>query len=112
VIQQERINKLNAKELTEGQYVLYWMQQAQRAEYNHALEHAIARANELDQPVLVGFGLMDDYPEANLRHYKFMLEGIKEAQESLDKRGITMVVCQGSPDDVALGLGKQASLIV
>jgi deoxyribodipyrimidine photo-lyase len=88
------------------------MQQAQRAEYNHALEHAIARANELDQPVLVGFGLMDDYPEANLRHYKFMLEGIKEAQESLDKRGITMVVCQGSPDDVALGLGKQASLIV
>jgi deoxyribodipyrimidine photo-lyase len=88
------------------------MQQAQRAEYNHALEHAIARANELDQPVLVGFGLMDDYPEANLRHYKFMLEGIKEAQESLDKRGITMVVCQGSPDDVALGLGKQAPLIV
>ncbi|HKF95479.1 MAG TPA: deoxyribodipyrimidine photo-lyase [Gammaproteobacteria bacterium] len=54
---------------------------------------------------------MDDYPEANLRHYKFMLEGIKEAQESLGKCGITMVVCQGSPDDVALGLGKQAPLI-
>ncbi|HKF95480.1 MAG TPA: hypothetical protein VKB96_12975 [Gammaproteobacteria bacterium] len=35
-MQQERISKRNAKELAEGQYVLYWMQQAQRAEYNQA----------------------------------------------------------------------------
>lgn len=112
LVQQERIQTLNDEAQTDGQYVLYWMQQAQRAEHNHALEHAIAQANELTQPVVVGFGLMDDYPEANLRHYTFMLEGLKGVQANLRKRGIQMVVRRGSPDDVAIDLGKRASLIV
>jgi deoxyribodipyrimidine photo-lyase len=43
------------------------MQQSQRAEYNHALEYAIQQANKMGQGVVVVFGLMDDYPEANLR---------------------------------------------
>lgn len=51
------------------------MQQSQRAEYNHALEYAIECGNDVDQPVVVAFGLMDDYPEANLRHYTFMRSG-------------------------------------
>ncbi|HEX5915396.1 MAG TPA: deoxyribodipyrimidine photo-lyase, partial [Rubrobacter sp.] len=58
------------------------------------------------------FGLTDDYPEANLRHYTFMLEGLKEAQKALEKRGIEMVVRDGSPDEVALDAGKDASLVV
>jgi deoxyribodipyrimidine photo-lyase len=37
-IQEERVRQLNEKEIVEGDYVLYWMQEAQRAEYNHALE--------------------------------------------------------------------------
>jgi hypothetical protein len=37
-IQDERVRQLNEKEIVEGDYVLYWMQEAQRAEYNHALE--------------------------------------------------------------------------
>jgi deoxyribodipyrimidine photolyase len=40
----------------------------------------------------------DDYPEANLRHYTFMLEGLKDVQEALEKRGIKMVVRKGSPE--------------
>ncbi len=43
------------------------------------------------------FGLTDDYPEANLRHYTFMLEGLKDVQEALEKRGIKIVVREGSP---------------
>ena len=58
------------------------------------------------------FGLTDEYPEANLRHYTFMLEGLKDVQEALEKRGIKMVVREGSPDEVALDAGKDASLIV
>jgi deoxyribodipyrimidine photo-lyase len=65
-IQEERVRQLNEKEIVEGDYVLYWMQEAQRAEYNHALEYAVQRANELGQRLLVIFGLMADYPEANL----------------------------------------------
>jgi deoxyribodipyrimidine photo-lyase len=72
----------------------------------------VQRANDLDQRLLVVFGLTDDYPEANLRHYTFMLEGLKDAQEAIEKRGIEMVVREGSPEEVALEAGKDASLIV
>jgi deoxyribodipyrimidine photo-lyase len=88
------------------------MQQSQRSETNHALEFAIQEANRLKQGVLVGFGLMDDYPEANLRHYTFMLEGLKETQTSLVKRGIKLVVQKDGPPDIALSLGRKASMIV
>ena len=70
-IQVERVQNLNRADVREGGYVLYWMQSSQRAEHNHALEYAVQRANELDQRLLVVFGLT----EANLRHYTFMLEG-------------------------------------
>ena len=73
-IADERIQLLNDRAVTPGAYAAYWMQQSQRAEYNHALEYAIQQANELNLPVHVFFGLTDDYPEANLRHYTFMLE--------------------------------------
>lgn len=111
-VQNTRIQRLNDLGEKKGDYVLYWMQQSQRAEYNHALEYAVDRAGALGQGVLVGFGLMDDYPEANLRHYTFMLEGLRETQVSLAGRGIKMVILRGSPPDVALDLGRNASLIV
>ena len=111
-IHSTRIQLLNDLEIREGDYVLYWMQQSQRSEMNHALEYAIGEANRLKLGVLVGFGLMDDYPEANLRHYTFMLEGLKETQSSLAKRGLNMVVQKGKPPDVALSLGRRASMIV
>ena len=111
-IQQSRVQILNDRDLCRGAYVLYWMQQSQRAEYNHALEYAVQQANKIDQGVLVVFGLMDDYPEANLRHYTFMLEGLQETQAALGKRGIKMVVQKGNPPDVAITVGRKASLIV
>jgi deoxyribodipyrimidine photo-lyase len=73
-----RVHILNDLDLRQGDFVLYWMQQSQRAEYNHALEYAVQQANKIGQGVLVIFGLMDAYPEANLRHYTFMLEGLQE----------------------------------
>ncbi len=111
-IQPSRIQALNDLGPAKGDFVLYWMQQSQRAEYNHALEYAIEQANTLDQGILVVFGLMDAYPDANLRHYTFMLEGLQETQAVLAKRGIKMVVQKGNPADVALAAGQKASLIV
>jgi deoxyribodipyrimidine photo-lyase len=111
-IREERVQDLNEGAVRDGDYVLYWMQSSQRAEQNHALEFAVQRANEMGQRLLVVFGLTDDYPEANLRHYAFMLEGLKDAQESLRERGIKLVVRKGSPDEVAIDAGKDASLIV
>ncbi len=111
-LQPERVRELSDKEVRNGPYVLYWLQSSQRAELNHALEYALHRANELDKPLLVAFGLMDDYPEANLRHYHFMLAGLQDLEQALKKRKIKFVLQRGSPDDVALKLARDAALVV
>lgn len=112
MIHDERVKTLNDKSSQPGKYVLYWMQSSQRGEDNHALEFAVERANELNLPLLVGFGMMDDYPDANLRHYTFMLQGLQDAQKTLARRGIKMVVQHGNPADIAIKLSKDAALVV
>ncbi len=113
MLHQERIQSLNDSEArSKSRYVLYWMQQAQRVRTNHALAHAIELANERGLPVVVGFGLMDDYPEANLRHYAFMLEGLAEVARELEQRRIRFVIRHGSPDRVALDLAEDAAIVV
>src|SRR3712207_6713602 len=112
-IQSARIAVLNSAEpRATGQYVLYWMQASQRARYNHALEYAIEQANDRDVPVLTCFGLTDGYPEANARHYTFMLEGLAEVARALAERGIAFVISRGPPDQVALSFAQDAALIV
>jgi len=107
-----RVRALNRHAAGSGDYALYWMQQAQRTVFNHALEYAVQRANQLGQPLLVCFGLMDGYPEANLRHYTFMLEGLRDVGQALKKRGISFALQHGDPAKVALKLGRRAALIV
>ena len=108
----DRVRRLNQAEPGGGDHVLYWMQQSARAEWNDALEYSLAQANALGRPLLVAFGLMDSYPEANLRHYVFLLEGLRETRETLARRGIRMVIQRGEPAEVALRLGRRAALIV
>ncbi|MDB5408227.1 MAG: Deoxyribodipyrimidine photolyase, type [Rhodospirillales bacterium] len=112
MIPRGRIRSLAERETAAGGYIVYWMQRSQRAECNHALEYAIARGNALGLPVIVGFGLTDDYPEANERHYAFMLEGLRETEATLHRRGIKLVARQGAPDRVANGLCEDAALLV
>ena len=113
MIAETRVRRLNEHPVAvDGKYVLYWMQASQRTRYNHALEYAIDQANGLNLPLVVGFGLMDDYPEANARHYSFMLEGLRDVAAGLKERGILFVVRRGSPGVVAVELGRQAALVV
>ena len=111
-IQATRIQKLNHLPSSHGKYVLYWMQQSQRAEYNHALEYAISQANIQGRMIVVLFALTDNYPDANLRHYTFMLEGLKETKQLLASRGIQMVVRYGHPVELVLDFARNASVIV
>lgn len=108
----DRIKELNNKETTDKPYVIYWMQASQRTEYNHALEFAIKKANELDKPLLVYFGLTADFPEANARHYAFMLQGLKEVEKELKKRDITFIMQQTSPEKGARALSEDAAVMV
>ncbi len=112
MIHPERIRPLNDKEIRRGRYVVYWMQASQREEYNHALEHAIEQANQLGQPLVAFFGLTDRFPEANARHYTFMLEGLKETKAALKKRGVQLVVRHIAPEKGAVELSEGASLVV
>jgi deoxyribodipyrimidine photo-lyase len=108
-----RIKELNHRAPDpDGSYVLYWMQQSQRAHCNHALELAVRLANDRQQGVIVGFGLLENYPEANERHFAFMLQGLAETGRDLYKRGIKLVLRKGKPVDVALELARGASVVV
>jgi len=103
---------LNGLEPARGAYVLYWMQASQRERFNPALETAVALANARREPVVVAFELMDDYPDANERHYAFLLEGLAETRRALLDRGIGFTMRRGHPDEVAIALGRDASVVV
>ena len=96
----------------EGDYVLYWMQQAQRVRDNHALTMAIRLARKLKKPLIVCFGLTDAYPEANVRHYQFMVEGLCEVASDLNQLGIDFVIKKGAPDAVACAFAPASAALV
>lgn len=76
----------------EGSCVVYWMQRAQRALDNPALDVAVELANELDLPAIVFFGLHPGYPNANLRHYAFLVDGLAETERRINERGCVFVL--------------------
>ena len=84
----------------DGGAVVYWMQRAQRATDNPALDVAIAAGNLLGKPVVALFVLVNDYPSANLRHYQFMLEGLRELPAALAARRVGFVLRCGRVDEV------------
>jgi deoxyribodipyrimidine photo-lyase len=88
------------------------MQQSQRAECNHALEYAVDRANELDLPLVVFFGITASFPGANARNLTFMLEGLRGTREALARRGIGFTARLVSPERGAVELGTRAALAV
>ena len=76
----------------DGDAVVYCMQRAQRADDNPALDLAIEAANLLDRPVVVFFGLIPFYPHGNLRHYRFLADGLAELPARLAARRVGFVL--------------------
>jgi deoxyribodipyrimidine photo-lyase len=114
-IQAGRIRVLNDVAPRDGAYVLYLMQQGMRSRDNPALEFAVEEANRLGLPVVAGFGLLDGgahFPEANARHYAFLLQGLADAKAGLERRGIAFVLRRATPAQAALHLGGQAAMLV
>jgi len=112
MIQKERMELLNDKQFRNEKYVIYWMQQSQRTEYNHALEYAIFQSNKYEKPLIVYFGLTEIFPDANIRHYKFMIEGLIEVENSLRNHNIKFLLKQISPEKGAIELSKDACMII
>lgn len=112
MIQPQRIQERNQKPIKNQKFVLYWMQASQRVADNHALEYAIRQANALKKPVVVYFGITDQFPEANLRHFQFMLEGLQEVQAALTRQGVKMILRCESPEQGVLQLAPEAVMVV
>jgi deoxyribodipyrimidine photo-lyase len=72
--------------------VVYSMQRAMRIVDNPALDVTIAAGNLLDLPVVVYFRVISNYPNANLRHYHFLQQGLRDVAEDAAERGVGFVV--------------------
>lgn len=76
----------------EGSCVVYWMQRSQRGLDNLALDVAVEAANALGKPAVVFFAPVPFYPNANLRPYRFLVEGIPDIAAEVEKRNIGFVL--------------------
>ncbi len=112
MIHNERIEYLNSNTFQKGDYILYWMQASPRSHYNHTLEYAIEKANEIEKPLITYFGINENFPNANYRHYYFLIQGLKETELFLEKRNIPMVLLQENPAQGAIELSRNAVLTI
>ncbi len=109
---EERFKRINDIQTEEGKYVAYWMQGSQRSSYNHSLEYGVMEANRMGVPLVVFFNLMDNYPEANYRHYYFMVEGLIDVRNKFKKRGIEFFLLYGDIVENILKVARDASLLI
>ena len=114
---ESRVRALNdAPVRPRAAYVLYWPQMNRRADSNHALEFAAARANALKLPLLVYEGLTCSYPYASDRFHTFILEGVPETRRRLALRGIGYLFHlrrrRSDPNDALYRLAERAALVV
>ncbi len=82
----------NGAPKADGGCVVYWMQRAQRGLNNAAVDCAVNIANELELPLLVYFSAISNFPNANLRHYVFLNQGLPDIEADLAERNIAFIV--------------------
>lgn len=117
MIHDSRLKNLNSVNLPlsaprHKHYIVLWMQASMRVFNNHALQYAIRAANQLKLPIKAVFGLTPQYPEANTRHYLYLLEGLQDLKQNLHVRGIPLIIRLGHPPEVALHAAQDAALVV
>ncbi len=82
-----------------GGTVIYWMSRDQRSGDNWALLYAQELALAGEQPLAVVFCLVPSFLEATWRQYSFMLQGLRELEESLRALNIGFYLLAGEPGE-------------
>ncbi len=108
----ERLRAHGPPDPSKGSFTLYWMSSAVRTHDNEALEHAIGRANETGKRLAVLFVLDPSYPEAQRRHFDFLVDGLHAVATGLDQRNIALVVRIGDIADQVVDVAGDATEIV
>ncbi|MGM0442212.1 MAG: deoxyribodipyrimidine photo-lyase [Elusimicrobiota bacterium] len=93
---QKRVKILRDKDISGP--VLYWMSREQRVKDNWPLIFASKLALKNEVPFIVAFCLTDNFFKAGARHYYFMIDGLKEVEESLLDKNIPFKLLRGTPE--------------
>ena len=88
------------KVLRECKGVGYWMWRDRRVQDNWALLYSQKVALELNVPLHVLCCVPPSYCQMTLRHFSFMLDGLKEVAEECAGLDITFHLMSGSPPDL------------
>ena len=86
--------------LRECKGVLYWMWRDRRVQDNWALLYSQKMALELNVPLHVLCCVPPSHGEMTLRHYTFMIEGLREVAEECSDLDISFQVKSGAPPDI------------
>ncbi|MFW5826636.1 MAG: deoxyribodipyrimidine photo-lyase [Alkalispirochaeta sp.] len=110
--QDQRVTFLNDRSVPRRPGIAYWMQASVRTRYNHALEYAVHLANHRNTSLQVFFALSPGYPDAALRHYWFLLQGLQDVSTNLASRGIPFTVLLGDAPQVVSAVAGQVGTVV
>ncbi len=85
----DRLTRVNNAPLRrDGRFILCWLHHAIRAHENPTLDVAIEISAALGAPVLVYQGLAGDHRFNSDRHHAFIMEGARDLQRGLARRGV------------------------
>lgn len=102
----ERTLELN-KNNFQGKSIVYVMSRDQRVKDNHALSYAQKLSLDHKLPLIVAFNFYPQVKNRNLKHYEFMLQGLKETQKNLNELNIPFVVTIGKAIDNYILIEKE-----
>eukprot|EP00090_Calanus_glacialis_P002346 TRINITY_DN11743_c0_g1_i1.p1 TRINITY_DN11743_c0_g1~~TRINITY_DN11743_c0_g1_i1.p1 ORF type:complete len:545 (-),score=185.91 TRINITY_DN11743_c0_g1_i1:105-1739(-) len=86
--------------MRESKGVMYWMWRDKRVQDNWALLYAQRIALELNVPLHVAVCVPPQLGEMTIRHYTFMLEGLKEVATECSELNIGFHLLAGHPPDL------------
>jgi deoxyribodipyrimidine photo-lyase len=96
-----------------GKCIVYWMQRAMRILDNPALDVAIEAGNLLELPVVVFFSVIPNYPNANLRHYHFLAQGLRDVAQDATEREVGFIVQRHPENSLSAFIEEvQAAMVI
>lgn len=90
-----------------GQSVLYVMSRDQRTTDNHALLAAQQEALSRKLPLVVQFNVLPNLGVRGREHFTFMIDGLMDVSENLQKHNIPFHITQGSATENILRVCKE-----
>ncbi|XP_018427648.1 PREDICTED: deoxyribodipyrimidine photo-lyase-like [Nanorana parkeri] len=108
----KRVRLVSAEEnlKDDAQGIIYWMSRDQRVEDNWAFLYAQRLAAKQKLPLHVVFCLVPKFLNATIRHYGFMLKGLKEVAEDCKELNIPFHLLIGYAKDVLPDFVKENSV--